>query len=132
VLAVELAAARHLLTEYPDLEVLLHPAFADSVSAPGSPGLVHRDRTRSTALARALDGTVERFRASREHMRGTVMLVLSEPAIEMDTARVTGTVAWYRDDEPRIGSGYRTDRLTMTRDDRGRWRVVRIENLGIT
>jgi hypothetical protein len=131
-LAVELAAARHLLTEYADLEVMLHPAFGDSISAPGTPGLIHRDPSRSTALARALGGTVEGRRDSREKMKGTAMLVLSEPAMRIDTARVTGTVTWYRDDQRRIGSGYRTDRLTITRDAAGIWRVVRVESLGIT
>lgn len=131
-LAVELAAARQLLAEYKDLQVVIHPAFADSFSSPGQPGPVRRDDARTTALAGALGGSVYAEPShSRNRMKGTARLILSEPVIESDTARITGTIMWYRDDQPRRGSGYRTDRFTLTREGAG-WRVMGSNNLGIS
>jgi hypothetical protein len=131
-LAVELAAARQILAEYKDLQVVIHPAFSDSFSSPGQPGRVRRDDLRTTALARALGGSIyaEPSR-SRDRVKGTARLTLSEPVIESDTARITGTIMWYRDDQPRQGSGYRTDRFTLTREGTA-WRVVGSDNLGIS
>lgn len=131
-LAVELAAARQLLAEYEDLQVVIHPAFADSFSSPGHAGPARRDDARTTALARALGGSIYAEPIhSRDRGKGTARLILSEPVIESDTARITGTLMWYRDDQPRRGRGYRTDRLTLTREGTG-WRVVGSDNLGIT
>jgi hypothetical protein len=131
-LAVELAAARHLLTDYADLQVVIHPMFADSFSSPGYPGPARRDEARTAALARALAGTVyAEPNSSRGVVKGTARLILSEPVVRTDTAWVTGTILWYRDDQPRWGRGYRTDRFTLTREVTG-WRVLRTDVLGIT
>ena len=131
-LAVELAAARQLLADYKDLQVVIHPAFADSFSSPGYPGPLRRDDARTTALARALGGSIYAGPSdSRDREKGTARLILSEAVIESDMCRITGTVMWYRDDQPRQGSGYLTDRFTLTREGTG-WRVVGSDNLGIS
>jgi hypothetical protein len=131
-IAVELAAARQLLAEYKDLQVVIHPAFGDSFSSPGYPGPVRRDDARTTALARALGGSIYAEPShSRDREKGTARLILSEPVVESDTARITGTIIWYRDDQPRRGRGYRTDRFTRAREGTG-WRVVGSDNLGIS
>jgi hypothetical protein len=131
-LAVELAVSRHLLGDYADLQVMIHPAFADSFSSPGYPGPLRRAEARTEALARALGGSVSVEPAhSRDVGKGTARLILSEPVIKTDTAWVTGTIVWYRHEQPRHGSGYRTDRFTLTRVGRG-WHVARAHSLGIS
>ena len=112
--------------------MVIHPAFADSFSSPGYPGPLRREDARTTALARALGGSIYAAPSgSRDRDRGTARLLLSEPVIDGDRARITGTIMWYRDDQPRRGRGYRTDRFTLMREGSD-WRVVGADNLGIT
>jgi hypothetical protein len=131
-LAVEIAAARHLIDQDNDLRLVVHPAFSDSFSAPGRPGPTARDESRTAALARALGAQVAtEADAAREPVKGFAKLVLSQPIARSDTVRITGTFSWYSDDRPRVGSGYRTVQMTLARRG-GEWRVVQSEVLGIT
>jgi hypothetical protein len=130
-LAVEVAAARHLLEPYADLAIEIQPAFGDSIAAPGSPGPTLRDAARTAAIARTLAARVaERPRGQRVADQ-TAEVLLSAPQFRGDTATITGTIGWYRDATPRSGSGYETVALTLLRDG-ARWRVIRVNELGRT
>jgi len=131
-LAVELAAARHLVADDNDLRLVVHPAFSDSFSAPGRPGPVRRDDSRTAALAHALGAQVYAEPINAPKLaKGSAELILSEPVGRSDTVRITGTFGWYSDDRPRVGRGYRTVQMTLVRVG-AEWRVTHSELLGIT
>jgi hypothetical protein len=131
-LAVEIAAARHLVADDKGLRLMVHPAFSDSFSAPGRPGPVRREELRTAALAHALGAQVySKPTDSREPVKGSAELVLSQPIGRSDTVRITGTFTWYNDDRPRVGRGYRTVQMTLARLG-GEWRVIQSDLLGIT
>ena len=130
-LTVEVAAARHLLKPYADLEIEIQPAFTDAFSSPGSPGPTLRDSARTIAIASALGARVAERPRDRSRADKTAEVLLSEPHVRGDTATITGTIGWYRDATPRSGSGYETSALTLAREN-DHWRVVRVEVLGQT
>ena len=130
-LTVEVAAARHLLERYADLEIEIQPAFTDAVSSPGSPGPTLRDSARTVAIASALGARVAERSRGRSRAHKTAEVLLSEPHVRGDTATITGTIWWHRDARPRSGSGYETSALTLLCEN-DRWRVVRVEVLGQT
>ena len=131
-LAVEVAAARHMLARSPGhgfrlRDVTLDPAFADSISAPGSPGRARRDSARTAALAAAVDA-----RAAAARDSSSVHVLLSEPIVRGDTAAITATIRWPEGSRSRRGLfGYETVALTLALE-RGAWRVVRERQLGIS
>lgn len=131
-LAVEIAAARHLVADNNDLRLVVHPAFSDSFSAPGRPGPVRREDSRTVALAHALGAQVYTKPINAPELaKGSAELILSQPVGRSDTVRITGTFGWYRDDRPRVGRGYRTVQMTLVRVG-AEWRVIHGELLGIT
>ena len=125
--AIELVAARSLLSRYPDARVTIDSAYTIAGAAPGGPTGTFRPSARTGALATALRASV----GSHVPDDG-VRLRLSEPRVVDDSMRVTVTLDWGSGSGVTPGrSGYHTQRLTLLHE-RGSWRVVRIEELGIT
>jgi hypothetical protein len=125
--AAEVVAARSILTKYPVARVTIDSAYTIAGAAPGGPTGRFRPSARTGALATALRAAV----GSHVPDAG-VRLRLSEPQVVGDSVRFTVTLDWGPNASEMPGrSGYHTQRLTLI-PEHGAWRVVRVEELGIT
>lgn len=125
--AVELTAASHLLALHPSTVIAIDSGYARADQAPGHPRGAYRPADRTAALAAALQA-----RVGSSVPDGGVHLILSEPEVAGDSARVTVTANWKGGGGWRAGrSGYHTQALVLVRDGAS-WRVVRVVELGIT
>jgi len=126
-LAVELAAAQHMLVRRASGGITLDSLFARSVDAPGQPNAGRRSSARTLALARDLSA-----RISSDRAQPGVYLLLSEPVVRGNAAEITITAVWSSGERGGGGpAGYETRALVLTREH-GVWRVVRHVQLGIS
>lgn len=123
-LAVEVAAARHLITRYAGRRVHLDSMYAVPGAAPAARTSRVRPVQRSRDLVDSLQAVVSDVREP-----GAMNVHLSEPEITDGHASVTVTVG-FRDPGRRSGF-YETVRVILERRD-GAWRVIGEEQLGIS
>lgn len=122
---VELAAARHILQLYPSAVVVIDSMYAGAEQAPGYPSGQVRPPSRTTALVVGLRATV-----GASAPDGGVYLILSQPVVSAESARVTVTAQWKGGPGWRRGrSGYHTQALVLVREA-GAWRVAEVRDLG--
>lgn len=137
-LLIEIAAARAMqLHQYAKGQLGLDPQLAADGHAPGG-GYQSRPSTRTEAIARAINANVRRYSDVSNcgtdngcRLTGVAAhLMLSEPSISGDTARVTATI---RQNTPssRQPQDYETTLIILTKRA-GSWSVVREQQLGIS
>ena len=124
-ITVEVVAARHLLAQHSNRQVLVDVAFAPAGNAPGTPTPRMRPLHRNRLLVDSLNA-----RSSSGHSLGVPKLILSEPEFAGDSAMVTVTVSYDTGRRPR-GGFYETV-LVVLRRAGVTWRTVGSTQLGIT
>jgi len=139
-LAIGIAAARAMLGhQYSKGSISIDPVQGVEGHAPSNSGVGKiRAASHTTALARAISGSVHRYRdvtncraRTRCALTGVAAhLVLSAPRIRGDTASVTATIYQNAPSERQL-IDYETVILTFARTPRG-WTVVKEDQLGIS